>query len=274
MKEEYLLIIVLGLALLSLSNAQFQSCPLITIDDFGSTTEFSSNGLVSQAIAPLGEAAANVLVRIRNFTVVCDAAGDRISTSSYVSVVVEFQCDFQSSTPSLSVCSDPNNIVTRQYQFQCTEQNGQPVWGTIVSGSSLFIQTLDPIATLSTPLANQCRRCIDDQQSTRADPTTHCDCELIIEQYLVWYRSFHVVMFIQSQPAVQLNVTGDRGAAILGRMGMCAVTSTCKEIVKLIARVLWWLIPTSTVVSMKHMHFFLAACEYFTLSLSLSYTLL
>ena len=111
----------------------------------------------------------------------CDASGDRINTSSYVSVVVEFHCDFQSSTPSLAVCSDPSTIVTRQYQFQCIaiEVNGQPLWGTIVAGSSSFVQTLNPTATLSTPLADQCRRCIDDQQSSRADLTTHCDRELI-----------------------------------------------------------------------------------------------
>ena len=181
MKEEYLLIIVLGLASLSFSNAQSQSCPLITIDDLGSTTEFSISGLVARAIVPPGETIAVISVRIRNFAIVCDASGDRINTSSSVSVVIEFQCKFQSAInfSSLDVCSNSNTIVTRQYQFQCTEQNGQPVWGTIVSGSNLFVQTLNPTATLSTPLADQSRRCIDDQQSSRANPTTHCDRELI-----------------------------------------------------------------------------------------------
>ena len=162
-----------------LVNAQSMSCPLITINDLGNTTDFSTNGLVARAIVPPGEAGAMVPVRIRNFTKVCDAAGDRINTSSFVSVVVEFQCDFQSASSSLAVCSDFSNTATRQYQFQCTEQNGQPAWGAIVSGSNFFIQTLNPTATLSTPLADQCRRCIDDQQSSRADPTTHCDRESI-----------------------------------------------------------------------------------------------
>ena len=162
-------------------NAQSMSCPLITIDDLGSTTEFSTQGLVAQVIIPAGEAAASVPVRITNFTRVCDAAGDQINTASFVSVVVELQCNSQSAEPSLTVCNDPNTIVTRQYQFQCIEQNEQPVWGTIVSGSNLFIQTLNPTATLSTPLADQCRRCIDDQQSSRADPTTHCDRESSID---------------------------------------------------------------------------------------------
>ena len=59
-------------------NAQSTSCPLITIDDLGSTTEFSTQGLVARAIVPPGEAGTMVPVRIRNFTKVCDAAGDRI----------------------------------------------------------------------------------------------------------------------------------------------------------------------------------------------------
>ena len=169
---------ILLLALMAFADAQSHSCPRITINDLGSTTEFSTEDLIARAIVPSGgHGFSTVPVRIRNFTTVCDAAGDRINTSSFISVVVEFQCNFQSGTSSLTVCNDPSTIVTRQYQFQCIEQNGQFIWATIVSGSNLFVQTLNPTATLSTPLADQCRRCIDDQQSSRADPTTHCDRE-------------------------------------------------------------------------------------------------
>ena len=161
-------------------NAQSLRCSSITMDDLGSTTDFSSNGLVAQAIVPQGETTPSIPVRVRNFTIVCDAAGDQRGTSSFVSVVVEFQCDFMSSATSLNVCSNSSTIVTRQYQFQCAEQNGQPVWGTTVSGSNSFIQTLDPMANFTTPLADQCRRCIDNRQSTLADGVTHCDRELII----------------------------------------------------------------------------------------------
>ena len=171
------LMILLGLTYFS--NARSDSCPPITINDLGTTTEFASGGLVSRGLVPPNETNAIIPVRVRNFTIVCDAAGDRMNTSSFISVVVEFHCDFQSSTTSLTVCSNPSTIVTRQYQFECIEQNGPPVWSTIVSGSNLFVQTVNPTATLATPLANQCRRCIDDQQSSRADPTTHCDCESI-----------------------------------------------------------------------------------------------
>ena len=160
-------------ALMSFADAQSLSCPPITINGLGSTTTFSSNGLIAQAI----ESASSVPVKIRNYKKVCDAAGDWINTSSFVSVVVEFQCDFDSNDPSLAVCSDSSTLVTRQYQFQCTEDNGQIGWNAIVSGSDMFVQTLNPMATLSTPLADQCRRCIDDQQSSRANDTTHCDRE-------------------------------------------------------------------------------------------------
>ena len=169
---------ILLLALMSkFADVQSQSCPRITINDLGSTTEFSTQGLVPRGIGPTD----SVPVRIRNFAIVCDAAGDRINTSSFVSVVVEFQCNFQSASSSLTVCNNPSTIVTRQYQFQCIEQNGQPVWGATVDRSNFFIQTLNPTATLSTPLADQCRRCIDDRQSNRGDPTTHCDRESNID---------------------------------------------------------------------------------------------
>ena len=174
----------LGLAC-RLAGAQSISCPLITINDLGSTTDFSTDGLIARAIVPPAEAAQSIPVRIRNFTIVCDASGDRINTSSFVSVVVELQCDSPSSNPSLVEC-DGSTVDTRQYQFQCIEQNGQPVWHTIVSGSNLFVQTEDPTATLLTPLVNQCRRCIDDQQSSRADTTTHCDRESSIDCMLLF----------------------------------------------------------------------------------------
>ena len=44
----------------------------------------------------------------------CDAAGDRIHTSSVVSVVVEFQCNSQNATSSLTVCNDPNTMHSHQ----------------------------------------------------------------------------------------------------------------------------------------------------------------
>ena len=179
-----LIVLLVWLGLACLASAQSQSCPLITISDLGNTTEFSTDGLVAQAINPPGDAPSqNIRVRIVDFNIVCDASGNRINTSSFVSVVVELQCNPMSAN---APDCDGSTMITRQYQFQCIEQNGQPVWDTIVSGSNQFVQTENPTATLSTPLANQCRRCIDDQQSSRADPTTHCDRESSIDYMLLF----------------------------------------------------------------------------------------
>ena len=226
--------LILLLVLKSFADAQSQSCPRITINDLGSAMEFSTEGLVARAIVPPENTISPVPVRIRNFAIVCDAAGGRLNTSSFVSVVVEFQCNVQSAISSLIVCNDPNTIVTRQYQFQCIEQNRQRVWATIVSGSNLLVQTLNPTATLSTPPVDTCRRCIDDQQSSRADNTTHCDRESIIDHTL-----FLLIMIIMCPQRVQHDVTRDRDVAILNQELMCAVTFTFKITVQMSALVVW-----------------------------------
>ena len=190
MKSKYFVqSLVMWLGLVYFTNAQSTSCPLITDNDLGNTIAFSTEGLIARAIAPQGDLFLSAVpVRIIDFTIVCDASGDRRDTSSFVSVVVEFQCtiiDDQTSIPNLRDVCDSKTIVIRQYQFQCIQQlqpggqGGQAVWDTIVSGSTMNVQTENPIATLSTPLANQCRRCIDDQQSSRADTTNHCEREFI-----------------------------------------------------------------------------------------------
>ena len=222
--------LLLSIACMYSANAQIPSCPPITINDLGSTTELSINGLIARAIFPPGEGSGRIPVRIRDFKIVCDTSGTRINTSSYVSVVVELQCDSQSSNPTLDEC-DGSTLDTRQYQFQCIEENEQSVWGNIVDGNNQFVQTLNPDATLSTPLANQCRRCIDNLQSMRVglDPITHCDRELAnsVHDHTMHGRPFLDVIFIQPQH-VHHNVTRDKGVAILGQMAMSAVTSTCK----------------------------------------------
>ena len=231
---------------MSFADANLQSyCSRITVNDLGSTAEFSTEGLVSRAIRIITSGLGNnvtvvspVPVRIRNFAIVCDASGDRINTSFFVSVVVEFQCNSQSSTSesSLIVCNDSSTIVTRQYQFQCIEQNGQPVWDTSVAGSNSLVQTLNPTATLSTPLADQCRRCLDDQQSGNADPTTHCVRESSIDHAL-----YLLIMIIMCPQHVQHDVTRDRDVAISGKQMMYAVTFTSRISVQmsLSALVVW-----------------------------------
>ena len=197
----------LSVAYIYLANAQSQSCSPITINDLGSTTSFSSDGIVAVGIVPSGESVPNIPVRIVNYTIVCDASGNRRNTSSYVSVVVQFHCNFSSTNPTLTVCNR-NTIVTRQYQFQCINRNGQLVWAASVSGSTFFVQTLNPNATLSTPLANQCRRCIDDQQppsNPNVNDTTHCDREF---KSVVIFASYlgHLLIIMSSNHSMWITM--------------------------------------------------------------------
>ena len=157
--KQFVRSLLIWLSLAYLMNAQSKSCPSITINDLGSTTSFSSNGLVPLALVPAdSQEIFEIPVRILNYTIVCDAAGIRKNTSSYVSVVVQFQCDSSSGFPTLSVC-DGRTIVTRQYQFRCIflRFDGGLQWSNIILGTTRFSETLNPTATLSTPLANQCR---------------------------------------------------------------------------------------------------------------------
>ena len=55
---------ILLLALMAFADAQSQSYPRITVNDLGSTTEFSTEGLVARAIVPPGDTISTVLVRI------------------------------------------------------------------------------------------------------------------------------------------------------------------------------------------------------------------
>ena len=168
---------ILTMSFVYFPNAQTLSCLPITVNDLGSTTNFSSDGLVPAVVTPPGESVDAIPVRIIAYHIVCDASGTSRSTSTFVSVLVQFQCNVSINmcTGTLAVC-DGTTMVIRQYQFSCINQI---MWNTIVSGSDSFVQTLNPTATLMTPLDNQCRRCIDDQQSTNLNinPTTHCDRE-------------------------------------------------------------------------------------------------
>jgi hypothetical protein len=105
-KIKYPLILVASVSFVDAATSL--SCPPITTNDLGSTTEF----------VPPGEVVSSIPVRIRNFTKVCDAAGGRMNTSSFISVVVEFQCNFEGNmimnNISLAVCSNPSTIVTMQ----------------------------------------------------------------------------------------------------------------------------------------------------------------
>ena len=150
-----------------LANGQL-SCSRFTIANLGNTTDFSTDGLLPWSLVAGRTHSPPAPVKISNYKVLCDATGEMRDTSSYVSVLVQFQCDFRGfSTGSLADCDSVTNI-TRQYQYKCSHGDRWVVEG--------IAETLNPSATFQTQLADECRSCHDRQESPRSpiDPDTHC----------------------------------------------------------------------------------------------------
>ena len=146
-------------------------CPPFTIDLLGSTTEFSTEGLLATSLTPGGEEPVTVPVRVMRFKTVCEATGVLRNTTSFVSVLVEFQCNFQSSLENLQDC-DGSTVLTRQYQYFCNQQNVYQI------RDPTFVQTIQPTADFNTPVDTSCVRCINDRAnpgSSRIDADTHCE---------------------------------------------------------------------------------------------------
>ena len=153
--------------MLGLASAQLD-CPLFTIDILGSTTNLSTGGLLASSFTRAAETTTMVPVRVIDYRILCDASGRRRDTSSYVSLLVDFQCSFEGGSGNLADCDGMTNI-TRQYQYGCSSSN---VWE-----NAGVVETLNPTATFQTEVTNQCRRCVDPtefSELTDIDPDTHC----------------------------------------------------------------------------------------------------
>lgn len=141
-------------------------CSRLTVANLGSTTAFSDYGLLSRSLVAGRTHHPPVPVKINNHKILCDATGMRRETSSYVSVLVQFQCNFSGSTAILANCNGITNI-TRQYHYRCSDSN---VW---VDES---FETENPNATFHTELADHCRSCHDPREhpTEPIDQNTHC----------------------------------------------------------------------------------------------------
>ena len=156
--------LVLGLASAQLNVGL--NCSLFTVDILGSTTDLTLQGLLPRSVPSVAEIVNQVPVKVINYRVLCDASGRR-DTSSYVSLLVEFQCFLAGGTGNLAQCNNMTNI-TRQYQYSCSRNN---VWE-----NTDVVQTLTPTSTFQTEPTNQCRLCADPAEvsSPLIDQDTHC----------------------------------------------------------------------------------------------------
>ena len=162
-----LLATLLSQGLAHLANAQL-ACPSFTLADLGSNTSFSTDGLLATALGLGGEGGLDIEAQVINHRILCDASGSMRGTSSYISVLVQFMCN----AANINAC-DGSTVVTRQFQFSCG--TGE-MWVAAIFGSNNNIQTLNPAATFTTTPSNQCRACVDDEQTANPniDVTTHC----------------------------------------------------------------------------------------------------
>ena len=144
-------------------------CPPFTVDDLGNTTDFSVQGLLPSSLTVGGDLEMTVIVpvRIMRHRIVCEATGELRNTSSFISVLVEFQCDFNSTQPNLRDC-DGSTVLTRQYQYFCNASDLYAV------RDPFFVQTVSLTVNFSTPVNTSCVRCINDATSP-SNPHTHCE---------------------------------------------------------------------------------------------------
>lgn len=168
-------LICLGLA--SFVNALTGSCPPITFNDLGSTTELSTAGLVARNILPSDAELSLVPTRINRFAVLCEAPGKMPNTLSYVSVLVEFQCSYPYRSGKTANCDGVMKI-TAQLHFSCSFTQ-VPRWIDVVFSSNQFIMNRNPTATFTTTPDTECSSCVDPRQlkpdsTLVVDPDTHC----------------------------------------------------------------------------------------------------
>lgn len=166
--------ILLCFELAYFANAQFvgTECPLITIDDLGSTANFSTNGLIARSISVLsGEGRRSIRLiptRIIRYKVLCDTSGIRRNTSSSVSVLVEYVC-----SDRIHGQAHCNGITksTWQFLFEC-DVRPYTRWTL-----RQLYSVITPIATFSTTSNNRCRGCFGAQAGygfQEYDSVTQC----------------------------------------------------------------------------------------------------
>ena len=196
-RMQFCLLLCQGLVYIAKARNHGLECPPFTIDLLGSTTEFSTEGLLATSVTPGGEVPVTVPVRVMRFKTVCEATGVLRNTYSFVSMLVEFQCDLPGhNTDDLRDC-DGSTVLTRQYQYFCNPQNVYAI------SDPSFVQTLSPTVTFNTAVETACVRCIDDNISPGnpfIDADTHCDGKYLFHVHLKVPNTIHWEPLRRGQP--------------------------------------------------------------------------
>lgn len=169
------LMVCLGLTYFPNAQGLSYGCPPITLEDLGSTSELSTEGLIARSIYyPYGRYP--IPSRISRYAVLCDSSGNRRNTSSSVSVLVEYRCRVRFPAGRLAHC-DGNTNSTWQFCYRC--ESGD-VWSLCPLAAFK-----EPTAQFTTAAKNRCRLCTDPQSAgglLEYDRDTQClgKCHIII----------------------------------------------------------------------------------------------
>ena len=144
------------------------SCERPSLDDFGSMDATGSNeGIVSGFF---GGGDAGIVdpqtIRIMAVNRVCEASGLTRDSLGSISVIVQYEClDSQ--------CGGRGSTFIDQYRLDCIETDGVASFSGVTNGDIRTVAA-EVVGNLTTPLMNQCGRCVLPSGLFMSDPATYC----------------------------------------------------------------------------------------------------
>ena len=157
--------------------SQTDACQRVTDEDLGSTTAFSGEGVLADAINPSSEGGSEPgTFRVMNDSlhIVCEAQHQIQNRYKFTSVLVSYAC--QSTDPRLTAMCDGTTVQTVQLTLGCNNN----AWSATRANNANFVLTMNPTATTSTERASNCRLCVNPDHpivttlSLTVAQDTHC----------------------------------------------------------------------------------------------------
>ena len=157
--------------------SQTDPCQRVSGEDLGSTTNFSSEGILADSINPSSEGGSEpgtFRVESDSLHIVCEAQHPMQNRYRFTSVLASYVC--QSTDPRLTAMCDGATVQTVQLTLGCNNN----AWSASIANNPNFVLTMNPTATTSTELASNCRLCINPDHpivptlSLTIAQDTHC----------------------------------------------------------------------------------------------------
>ena len=149
----------------------YGSCAIPVLEDFGSNTTFTDDGLLSWAYA--GISGANILprplIKIIALRIICTNIGVMRNTVQDMNLIAQYEC-MGTSCPNDS--SYNTTVYTHQFFFSCLQTNSfQDENGLLgIANDGGFLINVKPVANISTP-HKYCGQCT---YTTGTDQVHYC----------------------------------------------------------------------------------------------------